>query len=239
MYEDFKGRVCEGRQIHPEVIDLIAGGRVMTGLTAFGLTAPPDLIAQIKGLESPATPTATARIEEIDSDQETDLIVSPDENILLPGNDDGLPSESTVVGLPTESTVVVLDVDQESSPFAPPTARVTSSLPSIIDPSSEPETAESNAAAALATEDDQTSTKNPTSPDWVPSPTGLYPVTLGPLGRGLVDGIGGLRDSMVFASELFVRATSFFQLSKALFTESPLLFFASGTRSRKGLLVTH
>ncbi|ORY74767.1 hypothetical protein BCR35DRAFT_268239, partial [Leucosporidium creatinivorum] len=35
MYADFKNRVCEGRGIDREVIELIAGGRVMTGLKAF------------------------------------------------------------------------------------------------------------------------------------------------------------------------------------------------------------
>jgi ClpP class serine protease len=44
MYDDFKSRVSEGRGIHKDVVELLAGGRVMTGWQAFGLIAPREYI---------------------------------------------------------------------------------------------------------------------------------------------------------------------------------------------------
>lgn len=40
MYIDFKSRVTEGRGIHPDLVDLVAGGRVFTGWQAYGLNVP-------------------------------------------------------------------------------------------------------------------------------------------------------------------------------------------------------
>lgn len=44
-YEDFKNRVIEGREIPPEKMEELAGGRVLTGSRAFKLTATPELLA--------------------------------------------------------------------------------------------------------------------------------------------------------------------------------------------------
>ena len=44
MYDDFKNRVIEGRSIHPDLMESLAGGRVMTGLKAFSLVPPPEII---------------------------------------------------------------------------------------------------------------------------------------------------------------------------------------------------
>lgn len=66
MYDDFKNRVCEGRGISKEVIESVAGGRVYSGLRAFGM------IASMKGL-----PKGNA-VAVIAEDQETSSFAPPE-----------------------------------------------------------------------------------------------------------------------------------------------------------------
>lgn len=183
MYTDFKQRVCDGRGINPEVVDLIAGGRVMTGLKAFSLNAPEALIRQIKGLDAPGIPQQD-RVVEL-TDAEPPVIATS-------------PLEDGEREAPTAT--VAISEDQDMSPFAPPEPAA-SPLPSVIEPVELPETAEANAQAALASSTPEDLVA-PTIPP--ASISGVFPVVLGPFGRGLIDGIGGIRDSAVYATELFV-----------------------------------
>ncbi|KAK4701120.1 protease IV, partial [Phenoliferia sp. Uapishka_3] len=183
MYADFKNRVSEGRGINPELMDLIAGGRVMTGLKAFSLTAPESLVRQIKGLDTPGIPKIpdSERIVEID-EVEPVIATSP-----LEAGEGGKP------------TVVVISVDQETSSFAPPEPSTTD-VPTL-EPVETPAQAEANAKAALETATSEELVVPTLTPAAV---NGVYPITLGPFGRGLIDGIGGIRDSAVYACELFI-----------------------------------
>lgn len=135
MYGDFKGRVVEGREIHPELINYLAGGRVYTGQMAFDLLAEAN-----KDIAAAADLPGTVR---------------------LPHIDDGSPS-------------VQMSEGQEMSPFAPP-----ETLPG------------SDEEAEKKEEDLQ-----------------LQLPVLGPLGRGLVDGLGGIRDAAALAAEVFLVCSS-------------------------------
>lgn len=247
MYEDFKNRVCEGRGIHPDVINLIAGGRVMTGLKAFELNAPEDLIKQIKGLDLPPTPkdgekkdgTVGAKIQEIvesvksvGAEAKEVVQQSPVEK------GDGQVAEKSETKVKNagqeqekqkelnRAAIVVIDEDQDTSPYAPPQPVASSSSSPLaashsyvpIPTPSSPTAAEAptkaadpaahNAEVALATSSpDELITPSPapssSTAGAVPA-AGLYQVKPGPFGRGLIDGIGGIRDAMVYACELFV-----------------------------------
>ncbi|KAK4048134.1 hypothetical protein OIV83_005004 [Microbotryomycetes sp. JL201] len=252
MYEDFKGRVMDGRGIHQDLMDLVAGGRVMTGLKAFELTAPPELIQQIKGLE--------------------DDVKGVGSNATL----------NTLQQSPSESNATVaMSPDQETSPYAPPETNdsnlndvASKNLPvSPVAPVTAadvlPDSAEQHAQQALATatdeelarpgsssvqrknkpggtgvvqkkqkdvsavfaadstnvvdsaataapsltesdqgEREQSDAGTGTLADAIAKPagasSGVYEIKLGPFGRGLIDGIGGIRDAAVYACEIFI-----------------------------------
>ena len=197
MYEDFKGRVMEGRGVGKEVIEGIAGGRVMTGMKAFGLTAPPELIRQIKGLDP------------------------------IEGSQEGKGMEKTVEVTKEGTTVAVmksplekneggveLAQDQETSPFAPVQED------SSNDSATGPVTPEAHARDAL-----RTSTPEEQEPPKKPlvkkggannGVSGEFEYEMGPYGRGLVDGLGGLRDAAVYACQLFVSFLPSLRLSLCL-----------------------
>ncbi|KAL8280683.1 hypothetical protein RQP46_007006 [Phenoliferia psychrophenolica] len=183
MYDDFKNRVCEGRGIHPEVIDKIAGGRVMTGLKAFSLNAPESLIRQIKGLDTPARKKPLAEVtsgeESAPKADSVDVATSPIEE-----------------GELKVPNVVTISEDQETSPFAPPEPSIPSVLPVLEHAESLDPEAHASEALATATPEDLNA---PTTP-----PSGIYPIVLGPFGRGLIDGIGGIRDAAIYSTELFI-----------------------------------
>ena len=157
------------------MVDLVAGGRVFTGLKAFSLNAPESLIRQIKGLDTPG--------------------VQPDRPVEVP---EAVIATSPLakVALKVLPTVSISE-DQETSPFAPPEP-FPSIAPSVL--ARAVAAAESNALAALST-----STPRDLVASTIPPPiSGSYPIVLGPFGRGLVDGIGGIRDAAIYATELFI-----------------------------------
>lgn len=232
MYDDFKRRVCDGRGIEMDVVEQIAGGRVMSGLRAFEIVAPPELIKQVKGIEDDIPAQGDGSTVTVMEGAATDSTASTGE---ARGDD----------------TVATLPEDQETSPFAVPEVLAagtsTSTLPSArTDGSSEPasisdksaspvsstpsaasaavsptevsaasavlDTPEAHAEQALKTASssaDEAKSKvfqRPTSspPAAQNGAAGMYDYTPGPFGRGLVDGLGGLRDSAVYACQLFV-----------------------------------
>lgn len=141
-YQDFKDRVVEGRQIHPDLINSLAGGRVYTGQMAFDL------------------------LEEANKN----MAQMPDQ----PGTV-RLPHSQPEKGTPRpESEGVQLAEGQEMSPFAP-----TEEKSSMVD-----EIVEETKAIEAKEE--------------------LPQLELGPLGRGIIDGLGGIRDSAALAAEVFL-----------------------------------
>ncbi|KDE04269.1 hypothetical protein MVLG_05297 [Microbotryum lychnidis-dioicae p1A1 Lamole] len=188
MYTDFKNRVVEGRGVHPELIDLIAGGRVFAGLKAFELTAPRELVDKIRGWtkEDSTTPEPTTKLEELSSPR-------------LIGE------EETPKNGSNRATIVTLPEDQETSPYAPPTTVMNENF---FDEIATLEPAEVNALKALSSPEPTTSTSVPPPTEGQPSPlptvSGIFEITPGPFGRGLIDGLGGIRDSAIYACELFI-----------------------------------
>lgn len=233
MYTDFKNRVIEGRGIHPELIELVAGGRVMTGLKAFTLNAPPELISQIKGLEpTPADSIATKSkvegaievIEAVTTSEKAFVAQSPLEESekksnLLSNEDQDAEKTRQRTG-----TIVEISEDQDMSPFAPPESTtvpyVVSAASNAVDqsPVSVPGTSQSadpaeiNAKVALQTSTPEEqeapvrSTRSSGGSAGTVAAAGIYEVQPGPFGRGLIDGLGGIRDAAVYACELFVSA---------------------------------
>ncbi|GAA5995641.1 uncharacterized protein JCM10292_005296 [Rhodotorula paludigena] len=251
MYASFKERVCDGRGVDPAVIEGIAGGRVMSGLRAFGLVAPPELIEQIKGLDVPPLNAEDAgKVEESErggasSDEGAAGGPKDQAQAVARAGGEREKAASTDDAVGDTSSVVALAEDQDTSPFAVPEPAAASAAPS-------PPSAASNAATALADATVATSS----SPDSSASPTssddpaalnassalassseaeqstpgslpasetaaaaaggkgtaagalngaaGLYDYEPGPYGRGLVDGLGGLRDSAIYACQLFI-----------------------------------
>ena len=135
-YQDFKDRVVEGRDIHPDLIGSLAGGRVYTGQMAF------DLVQDVEAKRAARDPPGTVRLPHV-------------------GDEAKSAAEPKVEG-------VQLAEGQEMSPFA-----VVEEVEKKDDP---------------ATKQAETVT--------VPE--------MGPLGRGIVDGLGGIRDAAALAAEVFL-----------------------------------
>ncbi|GAA5935009.1 hypothetical protein JCM10213_000618 [Rhodosporidiobolus nylandii] len=192
MYADFLRRVCEGRGIGEDVVENVAGGRVMTGLKAFELVAPEALIRQIKGLDEPALETPAP----VEGGEATEG-----------ASEDALPSVASEQSAPqatdNDSAVAVLEEGQETSPFAVPSVPSsdlpTSSAPSPPSPSSAAVSDTSEPSEALASP----ATAKPAS-GAVNGAAGTYDYEPGPYGRGLVDGLGGLRDAAIYACQMFI-----------------------------------
>lgn len=122
MYDAFKAMVSEGREIHPEVVELLAGGRVMTGLKAFSLVAPEELMKTLE-TEWPLTNADLTALDEA---------LAPSQQQSAQGSDEGKK--------------------------APLSAAVDEAL--------------------------------------------------GPMGRGLIDGIGGIREAAICAAEMYLSAAA-------------------------------
>ncbi|SCV69177.1 BQ2448_2197 [Microbotryum intermedium] len=186
MYADFKNRVVEGRCVNPELIDLIAGGRVYAGLKAFELTAPKELIDKIRGWskDDPKAAEVTSRLEEVST-----IATATEEDKTTAGSN--------------RATIMALPEDQETSPFAPPTTVVNEVVAEEV---ASLESAEVNALKALSSPEPISNPAPPTDAKSSPLSTvsGVYEITPGPFGRGLIDGLGGIRDSAIYACELFI-----------------------------------
>lgn len=219
--------MCEGRDIDPEVIESIAGGRVMTGLRAFEINAPKELIQHLKGLDIPAANEAEAPASEVD---ETAKV--PDFETSPSASEEADLKEAAATS--ADGAVATMPEDQETSPFAVPeiastpelaapvtTASSSSSIPSTdcVSATADPDsTSESDPAAVHAqqalltsTPEEQTApgslvkhTKTMSAIGAVNGAAGEYEYEPGPYGRGLIDGLGGLRDAAVYACQLFV-----------------------------------
>lgn len=140
-YDDFKNRVVEGRQIHPELINSLAGGRVYTGQMVYDL-----LVDEVERLRVKAAPLK----QQVDTP------------------DSGAADKEKL-------STVQMPEEQEMSPYAPPEATVE---------------VEAEATALQIAEE-------------------LDVPPLGPLGRGLVDGLGGIRDAAALAAEVFMVSTCY------------------------------
>lgn len=62
MYDDFLQKVCDGRNISRDVIESLAGGRVMTGLSAWARCNPDAEVEQVQ-VSNAATPRAEKIVE--------------------------------------------------------------------------------------------------------------------------------------------------------------------------------
>ncbi|SPO27713.1 related to Signal peptide peptidase [Ustilago trichophora] len=62
MYDDFLQKVCDGRNISRDVIESLAGGRVMTGLSAWARCNPDAEVEQVQ-VSNAATPQAEKIVE--------------------------------------------------------------------------------------------------------------------------------------------------------------------------------
>lgn len=78
MYEMFKEHVCDGRGISPDEIEGIAGGRVYSGLTAFGIAAEAETLQKLKKAqnllplrEEHPPPLEIGEVAQLDEDQAT------------------------------------------------------------------------------------------------------------------------------------------------------------------------
>jgi signal peptide peptidase SppA len=215
MYEDFKQRVCEGRGISKDVIESIAGGRVMTGLRAFGLTAPKQLIDQIKGIDSSSLSSEEENKIEVvddhdDSGSTTITMSSPVEKIEGRRKEEGEEGEAEVA----VQEQVRLDKDQETSPFAIPES--STDTPPVISTGTGPTSPEAHVLDALRTSTVEEQIPNSELKDKKKKQktkeggganngvSGEFEYELGPYGRGLVDGLGGLRDAAVYACQMFI-----------------------------------
>lgn len=141
-YEDFKSRVIEGREIHPDLMPSLAGGRVYTGQMAF------DLAQEVEAKRITRDPPGTVRLPHV-GDEAQSASASPTEGVQLAEG-------------------------QEMSPFA------------VVDSQGQEKISGGQSSA-----DAQDMAESPL-PD------------LGPLGRGLIDGLGGIRDAAALAAEVFL-----------------------------------
>ncbi|GAA6025122.1 hypothetical protein JCM11491_004394 [Sporobolomyces phaffii] len=186
MYDDFKHRVCDGRGVDPAVIEGIAGGRVMTGLRAFGLTAPPALIRRIKGLDPVAD-------QDDNESEKVSSSIAGSSAPLVVVDQDGQSSERI-------GETATLERDQDTSPFA------------VVTGPTSPE-AHVEDALRTSTQDEQVSNEELQASSSSAERrrgganngvAGQFEYEVGPYGRGLVDGLGGLRDAAIYACQLSI-----------------------------------
>lgn len=105
--------------------------------------------------------------------------------------------------------------DQDMSPYVPPEDNDSSELSSsstLVSPSSEP------------------------TPEPVTSPEDSTPSAYGPLGRGLVDALGGLRDAATYAEELYITSAivRMRAVDPTLSLEDAIQKVVPGVRTRTG-----
>ncbi|WAQ90685.1 hypothetical protein PtA15_13A84 [Puccinia triticina] len=149
-YHDFKDRVCEGRNISPELIEVLAGGRVYTGKSMWELNE--KLMAAIDEPEAPKenadkkSPASEILTDTLEETPETD---QPDS-----------PEVSTKLSSKASSNTSTTQINEEAKALLEPLG-------------TKPEVAENS------------------------SPTG-------PLGRGIIDGIGGIREAAVEGAETYL-----------------------------------
>lgn len=156
-YADFKGRVCDGRQISSELIEKLAGGRVYTGLKAWTLAEDSNRQVTEEKQKSEPIPIAPKIQEQSDvsSFSNVDAVTNLDSAHDQPDIDIKHPTSL----IPSDSELLASSLDQQSGGSASP-------------------------------ETSNTQDGEPAGP--------------GPLGRGIIDGIGGIRDAAIHGVELYL-----------------------------------
>ncbi|GAA5984828.1 hypothetical protein JCM10908_003522 [Rhodotorula pacifica] len=220
MYDDFKRRVCDGRGIEMDVVEQIAGGRVMSGLRAFEIVAPPELIRQVKGIEEASVSTLEAK--SVGDDKEANAEAAEKETspvATLPVEQETSPfavpvvegSDTKATGSPASAESPAVDTAAAPEPTKPTETSPAStpiSASSSHPPSETSSMAQTTATAPIAEADSSSETKLDRPKSLPPAAqngaAGLYDYVPGPFGRGLVDGLGGLRDSAIYACQLFI-----------------------------------
>lgn len=150
-YQDFKDRVCEGRQVSPDLIEVLAGGRVYTGQSMWELnetmkessTSEPETLA--KGTNDLSAHEISPQVVAADVKAEQPQLTahSNDSHALSessPSMDDGIESAQPLVDLASSPEKLII---QQSG-------------------------------------------------------------TVGTLGRGIIDGIGGIREAAIVGAETYL-----------------------------------
>ncbi|KAH9444610.1 hypothetical protein MJO28_013360 [Puccinia striiformis f. sp. tritici] len=167
-YQDFKDRVCEGRNISPELIEVLAGGRVYTGKSMWELNEKLNGIpTKIEGPEAPQKSTVE--------------VTSPKKEAVLASSEETL-------------TVDQPDLTTASAELFTTTSTKPSSKKKIDE--------EVKALVELANKkkiDEQVQTP-PVEPE---KPNNEITIQ-GPLGRGIIDGIGGIREAAIEGAETYL-----------------------------------
>ncbi|KAA1125000.1 hypothetical protein PGTUg99_000498 [Puccinia graminis f. sp. tritici] len=152
-YHDFKDRVCEGRNISPELIEVLAGGRVYTGQSMWELNEKLNV-------------TSTT-LDEDQAPQE-----SKDEK-------------------PSAEEAVTATLEETPKPDQSNTTTISTELSANASANSSPTKIDEEVQALLAPQGSQTEITVDSSSD-------------GPLGRGIIDGIGGIREAAIEGAEAYL-----------------------------------
>lgn len=172
----------------------------MTGLRAFALHAPKEIIDGIKGLKTVlpgegATEAPKHKIIELTDDQAAEESIAAAYGVAAIADDEA----TSPFAVPKESTQVTsLTPGAKADAIEPENATTTAAASNDAAVAAAPE---SNAAVALAT---ATEGEKAVAAKAVSTAPGVYHYTPGKYGRGLIDGIGGIRDAAVYACELFI-----------------------------------
>jgi len=176
-YADFTNRVCEGRSISPEIVDHIAGGRVFTGWRAYGLTAPKELLPILykRYIEKP--PSLIEEPAVLNEEVEARPF---EEKIDI--EVESIPEIEGPVHPKEEAVAPVVSVNEDESDDSKPVA-----VGGAVGALAFLNAVQSAVGSSLNA--DEAGTKEP---------------QLGPLGRGIIDGLGGLYDAAVLAATMSI-----------------------------------
>ncbi|KAA1085368.1 hypothetical protein PGT21_004654 [Puccinia graminis f. sp. tritici] len=152
-YHDFKERVCEGRNISPELIEVLAGGRVYTGQSMWELNEKLNVTSTT--LDEAQAPTE-----------------SKDEK-------------------PSAEEAVTATLEETPKPDQSNTTTISTELSANASANSSPTKIDEEVQALLAPQGSQTEITVNSSSD-------------GPLGRGIIDGIGGIREAAIEGAEAYL-----------------------------------
>lgn len=164
-YQDFKDRVCEGRNISPELIEVLAGGRVYTGKSMWELNE--------KLNDSSMTIEELWARQKKNTHQKTPPKEAEEEALMMSPSPEDTPRAD-------ESNLVTPSTDL--------------SVPDSVDSSSNTKVNEEGKAldGPAADQDPKIETALPPS------------LNSSPLGRGIIDGIGGIREAAIEGAETYL-----------------------------------
>ncbi|KAH8921029.1 hypothetical protein BT69DRAFT_1351937 [Atractiella rhizophila] len=201
LYVDFKRKVCEGRSIDENLIEYIAGGRVMTGLRVFEFGANKNNVDSLRQF----FPVLPVNVEVSRSAPLPSSSSSKKPALELAETKESSRTEPDV--LAEASKVVELDPDQETSPYAPPTPS-NDEMNSVISSADGSET--SIVSSILSTASTSASSSTSLAPSNPSTPLTESDFPLGAevihqaIGRGLIDALGGISDSASIAAEMAI-----------------------------------